>query len=248
MAADQGLAGHKVLVTRPFGQSQHLVRMIGLAGGEALVFPVIEIAPIEAERWHGLSLDGVDWLVFISRNAVECFLKGWRKPLPAGIKLAAVGEGTARAMETHGLRVDLQPARSTGSEGLLATAAMHEVAGKKMLIVRGGGGRELLADTLKARGANIDYVEVYRRTLPVVDDDSRVRALTVDRVVCTSVVGVDNLCSLLGADIEALTAKPLVVLSERIKQHALSLGFKRVLVTDDASDEAIVEQLMRMGG
>jgi uroporphyrinogen-III synthase len=125
---------------------------------------------------------------------------------------------------------------------------MQQLANQQVLIVRGVGGRELLADTLAARGANISYLEVYRRALAAPDTSALATALTADKVICTSVTGVNNLYQLFGPDMTILMKKPLVVLSERIRQHALSLGFERVFVTAAAGDKAILQRLTEMDG
>ena len=122
----------------------------------------------------------------------------------------------------------------------------HSEPGKKIVIVRGKGGRELLADTLIARGATISYIEVYERCIATPSREQCDAALLADTIVCTSVAGVTNLQQLLKNNIETVLIKPLIVLSERIKQHALSLGFKQVDVSADASDQKIMQRLMEM--
>lgn len=240
------LAGKRILVTRPRQQSQSLTQLIQDVGGEAVSFPVIEIAAISAENWHQPQWAEQDWLVFVSRNAVDCFVADLPASLSPAVKYAAVGDGTADALLKQQLPVDLKPAKSTGSEGLLVCAELQQLAGQQITIVRGEGGRELLADTLAARGATISYVEVYRRVLPAVSSQQCEQALSADIVVCTSAAGVTNLCTLLREACESVKTLPLVVLSERIRQHARSLGFKHVSVTADASDKAIMECLMEI--
>lgn len=247
MVTEQPLAGRKILVTRPRAQSAVLVGMIARAGGEPILFPVIDIVPRPVTEWPPLVIERFDWLIFVSRNAVKCFVDGWARPLPEGLRLAAVGDGTAEAMIECGLRVDARPARSIGSEGLVQVAELQQLAGSEILIVRGNGGRELLAGTLTQRGANISYLEVYARRLPQVSATERAQALAADTIVCTSVAGVDNLCQLLGEGLAGMGAVPLVVLSERIRDHALAAGFADVRVAAESSDAAIMEQLVKTG-
>lgn len=243
---DAGLKQQRILVTRPRKQSGQLAELIGRAGGEAVLFPVIEITPVARTEWLPANLDKADWLIFVSRNAVDSFISQWPGALPEQLRLAAVGDGTASAMRDKALAVDCQPKTSTGSEGLLAMPEMQEMAGKHVLIVRGVGGRELLADTLKARGATIDYIEVYRRGLVSYDRQACLEALQADKLVCTSAAGIDNLCRIMG-DFEAeLLSKPLVVISERLRMHALSQGFGAVEVSADASDAAVCQTLIEM--
>ena len=240
------LKGLKILVTRPQHQSQRLTQLIARAGGEAIVFPVIAIEAVPADLWQTRQLDNVDWLMFVSPNAVNGFCSGWQQSLPEHIRLAAVGgKGTAASMRQAGLRVDLQPL-SSGSEGLLQLPEMQNMMGKHVVIVRGDGGRELLADTLAARGATISYMEVYRRALPVYDDEVKLRACQADMLMCTSMAGLDNLHQLLSGTWTTQLAKPLVVFSERIKQHAHHMGFQQVSVTADFSDDDVVTTLIEM--
>ncbi len=246
MVTDKPLAGQRILVTRPQAQSDNLTDLIQKAGGEAISFPVISIQPLPAESWGPVNLEQNDWLIFVSRNAVNTFIDGWQQKLPSQLQLAAVGDGTASAMREAGLSVDCQPDISNGSEGLLQMPAMQAMQGKRVLIARGVGGRELLADTLTDRGATISYVEVYRRTLAQHGREACVTAMHTDKLVCTSVAGVDNLCRILAEFRAELFCKPLVVVSERIRDHARTLGFRWVEVSADASDTAVLNTLIEM--
>jgi uroporphyrinogen-III synthase len=248
MVTEDELAGQRILVTRPEGQAQVMMDKIAAAGGEAIAFPVIEIEALPEQAWQLNTLADSDWLIFISRNAVESFKAGWRQALPDGLKLAAVGEGTAAAIREAGWCVDCQPETVGGSEGLLQMPAMQQMQGQQVIIVRGNGGRELLADTLRARGASIAYMEVYRRALASHDRQACLRAMHADKLICTSTAGLDNLCRILAEYKAELFCKPLVVVSERIQQHARKLGFRWIEVSADASDEAVLETLIKMDG
>jgi uroporphyrinogen-III synthase len=243
----EALAGQRILVTRPEAQADGLAERIRQNGGEAILFPVIRIEnSVNHSNWQALDLNRYNWLIFVSRNAVEGFQAAGHATLPEGLRLAAVGDGTASAMRAAGLAVDCQPDISNGSEGLLQMPAMQNLSGQQVLIVRGDGGRELLADTLSARGATINYIEVYRRALASHDRSACMRAMHADKLVCTSVAGVDNLCRILTEFKADLFCKPLVVISERIKQHARTLGFRWVEVSHSASDDAVLQTLIDM--
>jgi uroporphyrinogen-III synthase len=224
------LEGRKILVTRPIRQSNGLGDLIEQQGGEAIVFPVIEITAIDVKQWGEWNPQQTNWLVFVSRNAVEQFL-----------------EGTAQALRENGLTVDLQPELSNGSEGLLQLPEWQQMTQQQVVIVRGEGGRELMADTLRARGAKISYLEVYRRQLPTVSSELQQQACSADWLTATSANGVTNLLNLLSASCPQVLQKPLLVVSERIKAFAVQQGFKRVYVSLDASDGAIIQRLIEMG-
>lgn len=242
----EALAGQRILVTRPEAQAGTLAELIRDSGGEPILFPVIRIEMGgDQSALQALDLTAYDWLIFVSRNAVDGFQAAGHS-LPPALRLAAVGDGTAAAMRERGYRVDCQPDISNGSEGLLQMPPMQNLSGQRVLIVRGEGGRELLADTLSARGATISYIEVYRRAPAMHDHSSCIVAMHADKLVCTSVAGVDNLCQILSEFKTDLLCKPLVVVSERIRQHAQALGFRWVEVSNSASDDAVLNTLIDM--
>ena len=238
------LDGLKVLITRPQQQAKELCEMVRDAGGVAIPFPVIEITPIATQDWTNIALAEQDMILFISRNAVTFFIAGMQEQLPDNIQLVAVGAATAMHMREHGLRVDIQSPAPAGSESLLAMPALKNVKDKKVLIVRGQGGRELLADTLRARGAKIGYIEVYQRSLPIPSIEQIDQAKMADCTIITSVAGLDNLLKLI--DGSNVKSKKLIVVSERIRQYAMHVGYQQVVVADDASDVALMQQLNKM--
>lgn len=245
------LRGKGVLVTRPAGQASGLCRLIEQAGGRAIPFPAIAILPAAGpEPVRRLLAEPWDLLIFISRNAVEYALPLFpRGQLPAGPRLAAVGRATAEALTDAGRAPDLVPAGRFDSDSLLALPGLTEVAGRRVLIVRGAGGRALLGDTLSARGARLAYAEVYRRTLPAVDPANLVARWRreVALVTATSDEILRNLWDLLGAHgREFLLATPVVVVSERTAQTARALGLTSVVVADNAADEAVLAALCRL--
>ncbi|MDX1573241.1 MAG: uroporphyrinogen-III synthase [Methylophaga sp.] len=247
MADKEALEGLRVLVTRPAAQADKLVSLLEQQGATPVLFPLIEIKAIDASSWPIIDWRKIDWLIFISRNAVQHFCVGLAKKLPARLQCVAVGNGTAQAMRDQGLTVSLQPEISNGSEGLLTLPEMQQLNNQKIVIVRGQGGRELLADTLQARGATIRYIEVYSRQLPKVSSAQRNAALETDILLATSVQSVANLLRIFASTKEQMIAKPLIVLSERIKQYALAQGFSDIVVTDNASDVAIMQRLTEIG-
>jgi len=246
MVDNASLNGLKVLVTRPQQQAKKLCDMIVALGGQAITFPVIEIVPTDVQTWPQFDLAKQDMLIFVSRNAVSNFVETLAVPLAEHIQLVSVGAGSAASMLSHGLRVDIQPSQSIGSECLLLMPEFDDMTGKEVLIIRGKGGRELLADTLVERGATVRYLEVYERALPTVSTEQCEQALTAECVVCTSVEGVNNLSKLLQKGLKTLLDKPMLVVSERIKNYAQTLGFQRIIVTSNVSDSAVLEQLINM--
>ncbi len=253
-AKSKALKGVGVLVTRPAQQAAELRELIEEQGGRALLFPVLEIvATGESVALLDLvdRLDEFDIALFISANAVDKALSLIlaRRPLPAHLQLAVVGSSTAKQLEEFGMHADIIPTRSFSSEALLALPEMREVNGKNIVIFRGVGGRELLAQTLRERGARVEYAEVYRRAKPQADAGALLEELRQNKVrvvTATSSEAVRNLLEMAGKEgAERLRALPLVVLSARIAEDARALGFKSVVVTRLADDEAMAEAVVQ---
>jgi len=215
------LPGQRVWVTRPVPQAEKLMNLIRQAGGKVWHFPVIEIRAIaDSEE---LSISG-------------------NKPA-----VIAVGAGTRDALSQHGLRGIVAGSNSSGSEAVLQLPLLQasRIHGRKIMIVRGQGGRELLKDALSERGALVDYTEVYRRLLPVL---GRARAKKAwrqhrpDVIVLTSMEGLHNLLKLVHKDDHTeLFNTPLVVISARMQAQARMLGFiVTPYIEENVSDEGLL--------
>jgi uroporphyrinogen-III synthase len=239
-----------VLVTRPAVQAESLCRLVSAAGGRPIAFPTIEILPAcDIDSARARLAESWDLILFVSRNAVE---HGCALAPPGGFGMAligAVGRATAAALEEAGLPPQLVPVSGFDSESLLALPELTGVAGKRVLIVRGEGGRALLGDTLVVRGADVHYAEVYRRSVPAVEIGPQLSQWRseVGYVTATSDEVLNNLMRLVGdAGRDWLLETPLVVISERGAAGAMQLGFRTVAVADEASDAGIVDALCRL--
>ncbi len=234
------LSGAGVLVTRAAHQAEPLCNLITRMGGVPVCFPAVAIGgPESPERLEEQLAACSEWalLIFVSPNAVEWGLKLFPQRLPQGAAVAAVGARTAELLQQSGIEVAIVPPGRSDSEALLAMAALQQVSAKRVAIVRGNGGRSLLGDTLKARGAEVEYVEVYRRSQPQSDATALVAAWPqqVSLVTVTSNDLLDNLFSLLGtAGATLLQSTPMVVVSERMQRHAQALGCKQLLLAGGA--------------
>jgi len=244
MATKSSLDGLKVLVTRPEHQARSLCDMVVNAGGEAIAFPTIDIVPIAV---HDVAdLNKQDIIIFVSQNAVIYFDSKLKQMLANDVLNIAVGASTATCMQQHGFHAIVQASPPAGTESLLAMSELDDVDGKQIVIVRGQNGRELLAETLTERGAKTRYIEVYQRALPVSTQQMTKQALSAERIIVSSVNSLVNLCQLLGK--ENIKNKHLIVVSNRIKQYAIEQGFKHIDVAEDASDHALMQQLLNKGG
>jgi uroporphyrinogen-III synthase len=241
-----------VLVTRPRHQAEPLLRQIEAAGGRALHLPLIEIVGIEEQGSGPATLDRLGEFhiaIFISVNAVEWGLRTIQRRggLPPRLQLAAVGKATAQALEERGLGPVLQPRQRYDSEGLLALPEFQPeaLAGCRVLIFRGAGGREWLADNLQHRGASVQYAEVYRRTKPSGNAPLKLPDRSVEIILVSSGEGLRNLWEMLDAKGQAwLSSCPLIVPGERVAAIVRELGLPPPLVAENASDAAMLAALL----
>lgn len=198
--ANNDLAGVGVLVTRPWHQSDKLVDAVEALGGSAIRFPVIEIVPRETADVLAdtRQQEDPDIVIFVSPNAVRHGLS-----YANNAQIAVVGPATALAIEAAGRSVDIRPASGFDSEHLLAEPELAAVQGSNVRIIRGNDGREIIADTLKERGASVSYLSVYARQAPEYNEselaalEAQWRSGAIDVVTVMSVESLTNLAKLL---------------------------------------------------
>jgi uroporphyrinogen-III synthase len=232
------LDGKRILVTRPANRAGALAARIAAKGGEAVRFPLIDIFP--PESWQAVDeaiarLDAFSLVIVISPNTAAFALGRLqnRRPWPAGLAAGAVGPGTAKMLRDAGIGEVIVPRGRYDSEALLALDALRaeRIAGRAALILRGEGGRELLAETLRARGARVECAACYRRAAPT-DGTllvSLLRNNALDAVTLSSSEGLRNLRQLLDTDgFARLSALPVFVPHQRVAEEASRLGLSRV--------------------
>jgi len=240
------LYGKWILVTRPSGQAEPLCKLIEQHHGKALRFPTLEIQAVTIDTKELENVFSGDWLIFTSRNAVDFALQAFDGKMPS-LKLAAVGQATAEALLQAGFVVSCSPQHDFSSEGLLAEAMMQQVRGQKITVIRGVGGREQLAKVLQQRGAEVGYLEIYRRCRPENKPDRLVKHLQAGdlaAITITSGEALENLITMLDETSGmALRRIPMVVVSDRIAELARQMGFIKITVSRQINDAAILERL-----
>lgn len=246
------LEGLGVLITRPAQLNAKLAELVRRAGGEAILFPTLEIAEIaDSAPLYAIidRLEQFDLAVFISPNAVEkgITLIRSKRELPPNMKIAAVGQGGVNALARQGITRVLATPSGNDSEALLALPELRQVAGWRVVIFRGEGGRETLKEGLVQRGADVAYAECYRRRKPD-DDPASVQALgetgKIGAITVTSVESARNLRDMLGErSWDWLKRTPLFALHPRIAATARELGWEKVFATGPG-DEGLVEGLV----
>lgn len=254
MTASGALTGIGVLVSRPRAQAAVLSAALRAQGAVPVEFPLIDIEPVgddSAVRAAAASLDAAVLAVFVSANAVNQALDviGTLRRWPASLPAATVGEQSAQALRERGITRIVVPQDRFDSEALLDLPELSAdaLAGGRVVVFRGDGGRELLGDTLRARGATVDYVACYRRVPPrdAAPLCAALRAGRLQALTITSSESLRNLGALPGLDcLEALRALPLFAPHARIAEQARASGFRTVVETAPA-DAGLMAGLIR---
>ena len=248
------LKGLRVLVTRPRERAQHFAQALADAGGEAIVFPAVEIrarddalirADLELLRGTRAPL-----LLFVSEPAVTHGLQTVTEFFgePGILWTAAVGPRTATMLVAAGCQNVIAPADGNGSEALLEALSGIDVRERLVIIVRGESGREKLAEELRSRGARVSMVSVYERTKPRIDATTAQNGLIngkIDAVTVTSAGIFENLLALLSDEAaERLRNTPLLVPSERVVTMVRAHGARgEVILAEGADDSAMLVAL-----
>ena len=228
---------------------------LSAGGWTPLHLPLLAIDPLDplpdAQRQRVLDLDRYAHLIFVSANAARVGLEriqDYWPQFPARQRYWAVGQSTAQVLEAAGLEVE-RPERDMRSEGLLALPGLQQVHGQRALIVRGEGGRQFIARTLRARGASVDSLCCYRR-VPVShrahEVVARIAAERADLIMISSGEGLELLSDLLRPrQHTTLAAITLLAPSPRVAERARDLGWQRVELSDNASDTAMLAAARR---
>ncbi|MFV8818068.1 uroporphyrinogen-III synthase [Haliea sp. E17] len=244
-----------VLVTRPAGQADALLEALAGAGLRAVHQPLLTLEPLPElapqARQAVIDLDRYQHVIFVSANAVHFGMEligNYWPQLPVGLAWYGVGVTTATLLREFGLD-PISPPLQMDSEGLLAMESLQQVAGDRVLIVKGIGGRGKIAEVLAQRGAQVDELPCYRRYCPTLVPGQLAATLgqeSINVVLISSGEGLENMLSLLSA---AETTKfrdiELIVPSPRVAALAQQAGFPRVMTADNASDAAMLEALRR---
>jgi uroporphyrinogen-III synthase len=248
-----------VIVTRPIGQARSLAQRIAEIGREAVVFPLLEILPVPdpAPLQNALrNLNAYAMVAFVSPNAINAtfaLVEAW----PAQVAIAVVGEGSKAALAQHGVTAAnttiFSPAdpQRTDSQTLLEVLDIDALRGRRVLIIRGETGRELLADALRAHGVQVEQVAAYRRAAPALDQEKRIRlAGLLDSPADWIITSSEALRILLQMTREVAGAsgedkirrQNLIVPHVRIAETAHALGFTQVTQTG-SGDEPLLAAL-----
>lgn len=244
----------RVIVTRPAAQAQPWLEALGQRGLAAAALPLIDIVPApqpQALAQAAAALASRALVVFVSTNAVEALFEVLDGPWPDATLAAAPGPGTARALRERGVPAAqvTEPAADApqfDSEALWLRLAGHDWRGRRVLVLRGNGGREWLADRLRDAGAEVELLCAYERRPPTWD---AVRSALLERALLepehhvwlfSSSEAVRHLGAHRGSGWQASRA---LATHPRIAQAARALGFGRV--DEVRPDAASIAALLR---
>jgi uroporphyrinogen-III synthase len=239
------LRGLGVVVTRPRAAALALAAPLEREGARVYVFPALAIEPLPQEDALASvlrELAAFDLAVFVSANAVEHGLAAAKRfgPWPAKLAAAAIGEATAAALRNSGFARVISPQERHDSDALLALPEMQRMAGRRVVVFRGQGGRERLREVLEERGARVQYAECYRRVRPRADARPVLDALARGEVNAVSVLSaetLENFVAMIGSEgADGLAATTLVVPHEAVASHRDARRFARVLVASQGAD------------
>jgi uroporphyrinogen-III synthase len=272
------LRGLHIVVTRPREQAEPWAERLRILGAETTVISLLEIVPVSEEtqiraiKNRILDFDVYRKAIFVSQNAVEHgfeWLENYWPQLPIGVSFFAVGETTAKQLQARGAPVtDLAQTQAGAmtSETLLQSPALQSVAGEKIVIFRGVGGRPQIGEVLSARGAQVDYCELYERLLPP-ESQSQFTQLLSDNmqplvIALHSGEALENLLKI----VRQMTVSPqatvvkkasvvkqsvmanlyLLVPSQRILELAQAAGFPQVYAAQNATEASMLQGLIEL--
>ena len=237
-----------ILVTRPLAQVDKLQILLKKANLDYALFPAFEVQKLMPK----IPSKPYDVIIFISVNAVIYAHEYLPRLLAKNQKIFAVGPVTANKLTSVGVMVDAYPKKNASSVALLALEECHSISDKRILIVRGQGGAETLKNKLEPSN-QVDYLEVYERRML---DASELHQKSIERfmknengvVLGNSNQTLSNMLSLVESInpdyVSRLKKYPILVLSERIKIHARSLGFDKVRIAPGLGDKEVLSELL----
>ncbi|SPO58604.1 uroporphyrinogen-III synthase [Pseudomonas inefficax] len=249
------MSSWRLLLTRPAEDCAALAQSLAAAGVASSCLPLLAIEPVAVDNQQRQLLEGLrsfQAIIVVSKPAARLLLEqladaGLQPPLQSWF---TVGEATAAVLQRAGLTVSFPP-RGDDSEALLALPALRQAVATpapRMLIVRGVGGRELLAERLAEQGASVDYLELYRRCLPAYPAGTLMRRIEAERLnglVVSSGQGFEHLQQMAGADWPQLARLPLFVPSPRVADQARAAGAQQVVDCRGASATALLAAVQR---
>jgi uroporphyrinogen III methyltransferase/synthase len=247
------LAGKRIVVTRARAQASSLSARLRELGAEVIEMPAIRIEPLDHEPLYRAldALSDYDWVVFTSQNAVELV---WRAMRGRGLdarslgraRLAAIGRATADALFERGLTADVVPEQFVAESLVEALRRREDVASRRVLLAGAADARDVLPSGLRALGAKVDEIPIYRTVLDgrgAATVAARLSAGEIDLVTLTSSSTAQLFVDAVGPD-EARAA-PAASIGPVTSRTARSLGLRVDIEAGEATIAGLVEAIVR---
>ncbi len=240
-------------LTRPAGQAKNLTKLLEAEGANVFHLPLIQIEAIPQNKKIEnkiKKLNQYDMAFFISTNAAQFgmeLIETYFSSLPKEVKYFCPGPATASILQSYGLDVD-HPEKAMSTEGLLILPGIRKVLlqesknKKSAIIFRGAGGRELLANALRSKGVNVNYIELYKRVLPEYKDSylkDILKSKKPDGIIFSSVEAIHNFSTLFEKIYPEYKEIPIFVSSPRLKEVSKKIGFSSISLLKAADDNSI---------
>ncbi|MDV9033599.1 uroporphyrinogen-III synthase [Pseudomonas sp. RAC1] len=249
------MSNWRLLLTRPAEECAAVAQVLSASGIASSSLPLLAIAPVALDAAARQRLDAIgsyQAIIVVSKPAARLLLDRLADAALAAPRHGwfSVGEATARVLQAAGLQVTY-PTAGDDSEALLGVPVLREaiaVPTARVLIVRGKGGRELLAERLGEQGASVEYLELYERRLPNHPPGSllqRIEAERLNGLVVSSGQGFEHLQRLAGAQWPRVAQMPLFVPSPRVAEQARAAGAQQVVDCRGASATALLAAVQR---
>lgn len=238
------------LITRPAGKADNLLAALDEAEIGYLYQPLITTAQVNLSPHDIQQLRQADAIIFVSVSAVSCL----QQQLAADVlqaPLYAVGQTTASALQRW-LGREVSVPQDQRSEGLLQLPELTDVAGRNIVIVRGNAGRELIKQSLIARGAAVRYVQSYKRVALPLDGEQLCQQWQLAGIRCivaTSNEILQQLFTLVPvAHHDWLKQRQYILVSPRMHDSALTLGIpeQQIILADNANDWALLSAISQL--
>ncbi|MEN5043267.1 uroporphyrinogen-III synthase [Pseudomonas koreensis] len=247
------MTGWRLLLTRPADDCAALAGVLAGQGIFSSCLPLLDIAPLPVSdkiRQVLARLSGCSAVIVVSKPAARIALDLLDAHGLQSLSMPwfSVGAATAQILRDHGLDVHC-PADGDDSEALLQLSRLREAVtgpGAQVLILRGEGGRELLAERLRALGASVEYLELYRRDLPAYPPQELPRRIAAERLnglVVSSGQGFEHLRQMAGDAWPSIAQLPLFVPSPRVAELAHAAGARTVVDCRGANAAALLTAL-----
>lgn len=252
----KSLSGLHIAVTRPRGQAQGLLQGLRDLGAEPIHCPTIRIAGADAEeelRGAVAGLQRYDWVIFTSANGVRTFwdvlVEEREQPvLPPGIRVAAIGPATARALAERGVTADVVPEEYVAEAVAEALTEAGDISGLRVLLPRAAGARAVLPERLRAAGARVDELAAYE-SVPDADGIARLREAVdrgeVDMITFTAASTVRHYVEVAGADIGAAR---VVAIGPITAAAARELGLRVDVVAREYTEDGLLKAIVEYYG